>query len=708
MSAGSSTDRPPIGQIQSAGLVKTPVQDGEFARVFWPRELTLSTAFPPAGSPGDVSSMHELAGNLGVQWSLRTRTRKRKNDKSPQPASQLIMAGPIGSVLPFYRWLRFRVGQRLGSWAALTSVRNVFLQQVLGGDVVGPLTLKIAEESIMRPDDPQTDLSEVPAEFVPNYDPDTSDDDGAVVIEEVGGAAASGRGRAPRGATDDLLPQEQRDSGNDWDRDQESTTWTQFGMQWSAANFDPQGSLDVFYFNVLLHRAAMLLQDAPFMPGCKPSRAWWVERLIEAQLRSDLSELDHKFVGPLVFCMTCLGRGKQALLSLLLSIVLLFPFRKHVRFALLLLGADEQTWAELNAFLFPAFRLGLLVVGSGGDAGTRQATALGVHGPGEAGTSGQSLQKLQHWHSSIAKNGAHELALFEYGTAGTWLCNMDSDNLVPFDFVAHLFDILPPKAETTGVCVRCGGDVGLGMTGRMVYRACDYVALRGYDQEGTASGGQDLDLRDRLEKLAVQATGYMNRPVHSPVIRGWEKCGCTTPNDWEDISCKQDRGWAKVKLCNPTDLQNYAIPVTKIWAAMNAAGCTYYKKLLREGVLVRNTADVGRPLGPWWSKLSWTFDGLPVDLHQGELLPSALSTGQTRTAVQAVLGASQASSSAASGSASASASSGTALVPLQINVVYTGLKRLWFLTRTKNTYPQHLLYCIAMLVLTVVIALLLH
>jgi hypothetical protein len=667
-------------------MVKTQVQYGEFARVFWPRELTLSTAFPPAGSVGDVTSIHELAEDLGVSWSLRTRTRKRKMVQIAQPSTQVIMAGPSGTVLQFYRMLRYRVGQRLGSWATLTSQRNVFLQQVLRGNVVGPLTLKIAEESTMRPDDPQTDLSEVPAEELPNWDPDTSDDDGAGVLEEAGGAVASGRGWAPRGSTDDVLPQEQRDSGNDQDRDQESATWTQFGMQWSAANFDPQGSLHVLYFNVLLYRAAMLLQAAPFMPDCKPSRAWWVERLIEAQLRSDLSEPDHKFGGPLVFCMTCLDRGKQTLLSLLMNIVLLFPFRKHVRFALLLLGDDEQTWADLNAFLFPAFQMGLLVVGSGGNAGTGQAHALGVHGPGEAGSIGHSLPKLQHWHSSIAKNGAHELALFEYGTEGTWLCNADSDNLIPFDFVAHLFDILPPKAETTGVCVRCGGDVGLGMTGRLVYRACDYVALRGYDQDGTASGGQDIDMRDRLERLAVQATGYMNRPAHSPVIRGWEKCGCTTPNDWEDISWKQDRGWAKVKLCNPTDLQNYSVSESKVWAKMNANGVAYYRKLLLEGVLVRNTADVCRPLGPWWSKLSWTFDGLPSDLHQEELLPSALSIGQKRTTVAAVLGASPSSASAASGSASDKERQ--RVVPLQINVVYTGLKRLWFLTRTKNTYPQ--------------------
>ena len=406
----------------------------------------------------------------------------------------------------------------------------------------------------------------------------------------------------------------------------------------------------------------------------------------------------HNFDGQIVFCVTCLNRGKHALVSLLVNIVLAWRYRKHVRFCIVTWGEDNALWERMQSALWPAWKLGLLVGASGGQFGRKQVyDANECDGPYwmnkwpgrcDRGQSGCKWE-LKYWHASIAKNSVHKLAEFHWGIDDVWFVNLDADNLMPEEYVASLIDMCSTRKNVVGACVQCRGDVGLGMTGRLCYRAKDFVELRGYDEDSTPSGGQDVDLRARLELMAEEALGYKDRPLTSPKVRDWSRCGMTIVNDWEGDpdDTKTDRSAAKLRHCSEHDMAPYMqYSENKRWQKMNEVGWAHLQKKLSEGQLRRNLypgGEAGPPLGAWWSRLEWAYEGHTLE-HQERWNPSFLSRPQSRALAQLLLGPPLTNFEA--GAAPGSPAAGT-VVPVTVHVSYTGLRRFWFMNRTNSTCP---------------------
>ena len=259
------------------------------------------------------------------------------------------------------------------------------------------------------------------------------------------------------------------------------------------------------------------------LPADVPAKAAFAQAVMDARDGvTDPGELAGDF--QIVFCSTCLNGPR-------VNCCILWPWRARVHLALLSLGDDREPLAELLRRFSAAVEAGLLLVASGSDYGLEVqgrslAAAPSRAGPaaGEAGVT-MSAELLTTWHASKAKNAAHLFGLWVTDAdARTVLVNLDVDNIMTRDFVRHVatyMDMSPP----CGIAL-CGGNVNGGLTGRMAYRAADFLEARGYDEDSFPSGGQDVDLRQRW-KISAQWPAWWP-PTASRAARPCAAAACRT------------------------------------------------------------------------------------------------------------------------------------------------------------------------------------
>ena len=325
-----------------------------------------------------------------------------------------------------------------------------------------------------------------------------------------------------------------------------------------------------------------------------------------------------------MFCSTCLNRGQQALLMLLVNIVILFPFRAHIKWALTLYGmADGEIFQSLAEWLVPAISIGLLKIASGGITG-RNARKDGHAGnriggmPDEPDESAEAVPvglpgsepktMMRFWHASIAKNGAHQFGMHAFGNFSDWedlwLCSLDCDNITPPSYLQEVATLMHQGRDIPFWCIRISGSHQKGLTGRYVYRAKDFVALNGYEERLRPTGSQDIDLRDRFVDAAH---------AKSPTVKKCELYGQATqttsgfdlPNDFA-MGKKTDRGEAKVRNIDPKILEATGQQPAGQWKALNDESFKLTQQLRRgDGVAnVDGQSEQERSIGPWLVELN--------------------------------------------------------------------------------------------------------
>ena len=429
----------------------------------------------------------------------------------------------------------------------------------------------------------------------------------------------------------------------------------------------------------------------PFPADEKQQKEHLQTQLQTALNRGSVTEslhLDRKFA----YCVTCMNRGQQALTALLLNAVALWPFRNEVRIAVLLFGADCATYAILHAQLWPAIQIGMIFLGSGGERGRMYASTHGVDAhdwmpglPDEDVPAGRlGVPCLKYWHASTAKNASHMLAMHALQGQISYMCTLDCDNVVTYEFMKQAAATLNTRRSVRGLCLSCKGDLGPGLTGRLTFAPQDFWFVGGYDQDSPPSGGQDVDLRERLFLLA-QVHASADRKLQQPVMLGWKVCGCALANDFADISTKHDRGFAKVANCDPQILARYVKP-EKTWSKMNAQGCEAFREKRKDKSFRRNVKDnIQQVMGCWYTLIDCWHDGAPPQQTQLDLRPRFMKDSMPVVPLHSsvfmkLVGGGRLPIK------DDSEDEATCSGPLVVNVIHTGLRRLYYLRRTDSTY----------------------
>ena len=254
------------------------------------------------------------------------------------------------------------------------------------------------------------------------------------------------------------------------------------------------------------------------------------------------------------------------LAALAVNLCMAFPFRRCVKFCILLLGEDDHhIWKVIQHRFSAALEEGWLLVASGGAAGVLHAEHNGLDAPpwmpsspGGLGPGGRpGPERLRYWHASWAKNGAHQFAMWAAGSDAKVLVNLDCDNLMPPEYISGVASHFRRGADVVGLCV-CKQACEAALTGRLAYKPLDFLHLRGYDTEGTEpAAGEDVDLRERLQALAAKQGGGKNRRVQKPCLYGSTQCGSALSNDLNDLSSRMDRSIAKLKSVDPAILEKH-------------------------------------------------------------------------------------------------------------------------------------------------------
>jgi hypothetical protein len=196
-------------------------------------------------------------------------------------------------------------------------------------------------------------------------------------------------------------------------------------------------------------------------------------------------------------CGTCMDRGQQALVALLINAVLLWPFRKEIWIAVLLCGEGCATYAILHAQLRPAIQIVMVFLSSGGDHGRSYASTYGVNAqdwmtdlPDEDVPAGRlGVPCLKNWHASIAKNVSHMLAVHGLQGQTSYMCILECDCFNTYEFMKQAAAALNTRRRVRGVCLSCKGDMGRGLAGRLLFTPNEFWHLGGYDQDSPPSGG---------------------------------------------------------------------------------------------------------------------------------------------------------------------------------------------------------------------------
>ena len=110
---------------------------------------------------------------------------------------------------------------------------------------------------------------------------------------------------------------------------------------------------------------------------------------------------------------------------------------------------------------------------------------------------------IDYFHASVCKNTAHWLAK-------DWadvVCNLDCDRIISSDLVQALFTYFDDP-EASQYRVFHGSVPSEGSTcGTVACFSNTFFEINGYDEDAFPSGGQDIDLRDRLRYLAEKRLG---------------------------------------------------------------------------------------------------------------------------------------------------------------------------------------------------------
>ncbi|MCP4243149.1 MAG: hypothetical protein GY772_21555, partial [bacterium] len=247
------------------------------------------------------------------------------------------------------------------------------------------------------------------------------------------------------------------------------------------------------------------------------------------------------------------------------------------------------------------------------------------------------------WHAPRCKNTVHRWAIMQEFPAGhptyppegldpkVLICNLDGDNLLGPEFVAHIHRA---AAEETSpyMCLMASGVPGTA--GRLVCRVAAWRDLQGYDEDLGPSGYQDMDLRDRLRAMSVAKV----KRKALRILKEPEAVGTAIPNDKKNTTWSL--GGCKVLNCHPQALQG------RSWGAENTRNRVASQGKTNRNVLRRNEGKAFVDLG---------FAVKPVRGGGGAPPPVA--------AAAATAAPSPAPAAAAAGAASAAAASSTAAPP---------------------------------------------
>ena len=441
-----------------------------------------------------------------------------------------------------------------------------------------------------------------------------------------------------------------------------------------------------------------------------PPKSWWMEEIQTALAAgSATSSLPLDDTGMIVFCGTCMGRFQQATVALLVNSVLGWRFRKQLRFVLLTLGDDAQSFYALEKVLAPAIRHGLVTLASGGQRGEAHAADRGAP-DAPPWMSGESLEavpgdlpdmpRLKYWNAPLAKNGCHEVAKFLFGNRCELMVSWDCDNLIPGNYVASCAAMMAERTDVPGACVTCRGMSSGALTGRLCFRAKDFWNIRGYDEVGTPpSSGQDVDLRERLWGVAREAGAVKAR--YAPTLTAAVSVGCALKNDMADPSFAHDRGWSKVTNIDPEIAAQYAkgMNQNKIWHRMaSQTWSSIYAPRIAAKLWVRNVTDqaaIKPGLGCWWSvvplKQTLRSDAAPPPPKR----PHTELAGHAPEAGDAPQQTAQPAAAPGQGLSPQLPTAGQPVRPVRtVNIIMVGLKYMVAAKKTKLTYPFHCCICL--------------
>ena len=189
----------------------------------------------------------------------------------------------------------------------------------------------------------------------------------------------------------------------------------------------------------------------------------------------------------ITFCSTCFRRGWQLRKALPMTLVVLWPWRKHLKVVVVLFRSAEsddlREWLQEHCAVALTERLLFIA---------------------EARLPGG------YWHASIAKNTAHKAAieLFpEMSTIGDsglahyaddFLVNLDGDNIITPTYL----ECLMREVKMLGLRDVLGAQGGHpGTTGRVCLFADTSIRMGGYDEQFLPMGYQDIDIQIRCSHM---------------------------------------------------------------------------------------------------------------------------------------------------------------------------------------------------------------
>ena len=628
--------------------------DGELLTVVMKFDATFGDVMNERGQVGDYTWWLDYAESLGVSFNIRGR-RKRKQTCESKSRTVMHITGRQGTTVAFWRDLRKAIGHTRGTMKGLPLADRCILRfigdeglcacevvtahqeklAVCAQDAgVGPDEEADSEDEASNPDeeehmqDPLTraqilSSAQVGTE-VPNapqgldtttagaVDDTAAEARGLQVLLAKGAMSSLEVGRRPWGV---MTPASDKDVRRGISQSSPPTPHmpplivTSTMPHWVFFVPDPRRRL-------WLSPPPPPCQATPFSPDAELGKEWWKAQ-VQSSVKRGADPEDLGLNGHMVFAITCMGRGRQLLTALAVNLVIAFPFRRCVKFMVMLLGDDDEgTWEAIKKRFQQPLDEGWLVVASGGAAGkarVRESGCVdapewmpvlpGFHSPGLLR---KGPEELRYWHASWAKNASHQFGLWACGKTAKVLVNLDCDNMMTPEYIsgvaAHFRESenIPCLVVVTQNCEEA-------LTGRLAYRPQDFLLLRGYDTEGTEPAAcEDVDLRERLLGYSAKLMGYKDKGQQRKHLYGKTVCGSALANDLNDLGKRNDRSTAKLANVDPAQVAKYADkkPEKRFSKMCEVAWAEIFKMRLLQDRFVRN--DRGHLEGEPWFCCWWT------------------------------------------------------------------------------------------------------
>ena len=259
---------------------------------------------------------------------------------------------------------------------------------------------------------------------------------------------------------------------------------------------------------------------------------------------------------------------------------------------------------------------------------------------------------------SICKNAAHVFALetaSKSNLRAEFFVSLDCDNLVTAAYMIEIYtwmENVSANGEVDGAMLTAGETLDCGTCGRIACQVSTWTTLNGYDQELLPVGYQDVDIRQRLQRMTTlpKANWWIK-------IYDVEKFGGAVPND--PTSRKADRDTAKIANVDPTLLRQ---PGCQHWGPINGQNVLMSREKMKNGMIIRNRGlnynSQAKPrLGCWYYEVPMSvlrvMSTLPLD--SATVCQAALGASAGGVALPPPAGVAS-SSATASGGAQRSAS----------------------------------------------------